>query len=696
MSDISVSVSKNIINVTVTDLGIPEIIEISTPGQQGIQGPTGATGAPGQGVAVGGSTGQVLAKASNTNYDTTWISVSGTGDVVGPASSVDSQVALFNGTTGKLLKAASGSGVAELSSGVLSTTATTGTGNVVKAASPALTGTPTAPTASQGNNSTQLATTAYVDTGLGTKSATLNDTGSGESVIGNASTGKLKKLIAGTNITLTPATDSITIAATAGGTGDVVGPASSVDSQVALFDSTTGKLLKAASISGIASLSSGVLSAASTTGTGSVVLAGSPALTGNPTAPTQTQADNSTKIATTSYVDTGLATKEPTITAGTTSQYYRGDKTFQTLDKAAVGLGNVDNTSDANKPISTATQTALDNKQPLDSDLTDIAALSPSNDDILQRKSGAWTNRTPAQFKTDLALTKSDVGLGNVDNTSDADKPISTATQTALDLKAPLASPALTGTPTAPTATANDNSTKIATTAYVDSAVSAVSGINRNTGFMFMDDFLGSTVSTVSPWTSTTSGTGATYAQVATTAANRPGIGQVTTGTTATGRANLSLGALTTFPSGGVITFEALVNVPTLSTGSEEFVIHIGIGDLNTGIINTDGVYFVYERTSSDNWRIATAKAASRTITSTSVVVSAGTWVRLGYVINAAATSVEFFIDGVSVGTTTTNIPDTSSNLCGPLFGIFKSVGTTARTFQLDYFYVSQTFTTPR
>lgn len=55
-----------------------------------------------------------------------------------------------------------------------------------------------------------------------------------------------------------------------------------------------------------------------------------------------------------------LNAKEPTITASTTSTYYRGDKTFQTLDKTAVGLGNVDNTSDLSKPISTATQTALD------------------------------------------------------------------------------------------------------------------------------------------------------------------------------------------------------------------------------------------------------------------------------------------------------------------------------------------------
>ena len=43
------------------------------------------------------------------------------------------------------------------------------------------------------------------------------------------------------------------------------------------------------------------------------------------------------------------------------------------------------------------------------------------------------------------SLTKSQVGLGNADNTSDVNKPISTAAQTALDLKAPLASPSFTG-----------------------------------------------------------------------------------------------------------------------------------------------------------------------------------------------------------------------------------------------------------
>jgi len=89
-----------------------------------------------------------------------------------------------------------------------------------------------------------------------------------------------------------------------------------------------------------------------------------------------------------------------------------------------------------------------------------------------------------------VTLTKSDVGLSSVDNTSDTAKPVSAAAQvalngkassvhshviadvsglqTSLDVKAPLASPALTGTPTAPTQAQGNNSTRLATTAYVD------------------------------------------------------------------------------------------------------------------------------------------------------------------------------------------------------------------------------------
>ena len=59
-------------------------------------------------------------------------------------------------------------------------------------------------------------------------------------------------------------------------------------------------------------------------------------------------------------------------------------------------------------------------KQPLDSDLTAIAALSADNDDFIQRKAGAWTNRTVAQVKTDLAIA-SDIAASLVTANAYAD-----------------------------------------------------------------------------------------------------------------------------------------------------------------------------------------------------------------------------------------------------------------------------------
>lgn len=72
---------------------------------------------------------------------------------------------------------------------------------------------------------------------------------------------------------------------------------------------------------------------------------------------------SSIKYPTVDAVNAGLLTKEPAITSGTFSEYWRGDKTFQTLDKNAIGLNNVDNTSDANKPISTLQATAIGLKE---------------------------------------------------------------------------------------------------------------------------------------------------------------------------------------------------------------------------------------------------------------------------------------------------------------------------------------------
>jgi hypothetical protein len=93
--------------------------------------------------------------------------------------------------------------------------------------------------------------------------------------------------------------------------------------------------------------------------------------------------------------------------------HFENDNNPHNVTKQQVGLGSVDNTMDIDKPVSMATQTALD----LKADRADLSRhlMNDSN---------------PHQ------VTKVQVGLGNVDDTADINKPISTATQTALDLKA--------------------------------------------------------------------------------------------------------------------------------------------------------------------------------------------------------------------------------------------------------------------
>ena len=67
-----------------------------------------------------------------------------------------------------------------------------------------------------------------------------------------------------------------------------------------------------------------------------------------------------------------------------------------------------------------------------------------------------------------------DIGLSNVDNTSDVNKPVSVAQQTALNLKANIDSPTFTGVPTSPTASLGTNTEQIATTAFVLNELASV------------------------------------------------------------------------------------------------------------------------------------------------------------------------------------------------------------------------------
>jgi hypothetical protein len=92
-------------------------------------------------------------------------------------------------------------------------------------------------------------------------------------------------------------------------------------------------------------------------------------------------------------------------------------KAALSIDKNTIGLSNVNNTADTAKPISNATKVALDKK----ADTADLVLKAPL--------------ASPTFTGTVGGITKTMVGLSAVDNTSDLAKPISTATQTALDTK---------------------------------------------------------------------------------------------------------------------------------------------------------------------------------------------------------------------------------------------------------------------
>ena len=145
---------------------------------------------------------------------------------------------------------------------------------------------------------------------------------------------------------------------------------------------------------------------------------------------------------------------------------------------SATELGYVDG-------VTSSIQTQLDGKQTIVSGVSDteigyLDGVTSAIQTQLDAKSTATktetlTNKTLTSpvINTPTGITKSDVGLSNVDNTSDTNKPVSTATQTALNLKANLAAPTFTGTVVLPSTTSigNVSATEIG---YVDGVTSAI------------------------------------------------------------------------------------------------------------------------------------------------------------------------------------------------------------------------------
>ncbi len=209
---------------------------------------------------------------------------------------------------------------------------------------------------------------------------------------------------------------------------------------------------------------------------------------------------NSTAQAKLNGIESGAQVNTVTSVAGKTGAI--------SLDKNDVGLGNVSNTSDANKPVSNATQTALNAKQNTLVSGTNIKTVNGesvlgSGDLEVVADAAPWGEITgDIDDQTDLQaalaakaedanlvshvndltnpheVTKDQVNLGNVDNTSDLAKPISTATQIALNGKV---SSVVAGTNI--TVDNTDPKNPIVSTA----GVGAIASVNGQTGAVVLD-----------------------------------------------------------------------------------------------------------------------------------------------------------------------------------------------------------------
>jgi hypothetical protein len=295
--------------------------------------------------------------------------------------------------------------------------------------SPAFTGVPTAPTATSGTNTTQIATTQFVKTALdnlsGDAPALLNTLNELANALGDDANFATTVT---TSLGLKAPLANPTFTGTVGGISKAMVGLGNVDNT-----SDANKPVSTATQTALDLKAS--LSGATFTGTVNGITA---TMVGLGSVNNTSDAAKPISTATQTALDAKASLSGATFTG-----------TVNGITATMVGLGSVNNTSDANKPVSTATQTALDLKAPL---------------------------ANPAFTGTVTGISKSMVDLSNVDNTSDANKPVSTATQNALDLKASLASPSLTGTPTAPTASVGTNNTQIATTEFVASAVADLLG----------------------------------------------------------------------------------------------------------------------------------------------------------------------------------------------------------------------------
>lgn len=150
----------------------------------------------------------------------------------------------------------------------------------------------------------------------------------------------------------------------------------------------------------------------------------------------------------------------------------------------------------------------------------------------------------------------------------------------------------------------------------------------------------------------------------------------------------------------GSAQFEWRVRIPTLSDAANRFGCNVGLGSGNAGTSATPGSS-IHFRTIDDeaggNWQCITRATGAQNIIDSGRGPIAGAWTILGATINADASLVKFFIDGLNVATTNLEIPSYALGVTvGPFFALFGGTGTTDRQFDADWIKFLKAFSPGR
>jgi hypothetical protein len=187
---------------------------------------------------------------------------------------------------------------------------------------------------------------------------------------------------------------------------------------------------------------------------------------------------------------------------------------------------------------------------------------------------------------------------------------------------------------------------------------------------------------------------------------NQQGVAFFQTNTAATNYINYcsSSGAAQLWFGGGAWNYEALININTLSTALERYRMIFGFGSVISNSAEADGVFITYDEggtangtIASANWQCVTVANSVRTLTTSTTAVTASAWNKLRIEINAAGTSVTFYVNGTAIATHTTNIPLASNSRYVLMkTGLAKTIGITTRGFYCDYIGYENILTTAR